>query len=180
VRHDPLRAVVAITLSQSTLMVAGAMADTAGFAAEYGMLAGTNLGATGLVLVLADLRRRYGVTRLLPDNGLADAEPVLSRHFLVLGWLFVGLPGGIVFFAEDLLFHALVQHSAWSAAAMIGASVLNAVAFHRVFLGVFSGQMRPGLHASGPVPKLLPDLLQVLTVVMLGLGFWPGLLLGDR
>lgn len=177
VRLEPLRAVFAIGLSQTTLLIAGAIVSEHGFAAEYSMLFGTNLGLASLVLVLADLRVRYGVTRLAPDNGLADGEAPLARLFLVLGWFFAGLPGGIVFFAEDLLFHALVEHSTWTAAGMIFASVLNGVAFYRVYLGMFSGRMRPGLAASGTPAPLLVLGLRGITLVTLFFGLFPQLLL---
>jgi NADH:ubiquinone oxidoreductase subunit 4 (subunit M) len=179
VRRDPLRAIVAIGLSQSVLLIAGAMASGRTFAAEYSMLLGTDLGLVSLLLVLAELRSRYGVVALSPGHGLAEVEGRLARLFLVAGWLFVGLPGGIVFFAEDLLFHALMAHSTWTAAGMIFASVLNGIVFYRVHLGLFSGRMDSGLRANSRRRRWLPPLLRVLVVVTLWFGMFPQhLLLG--
>ena len=116
-------------------------------------------------------------TLATPDTGLADHEPILAGQFLVLGWLFSGLPGGLVFFAEDLLFFTLVGNSIPISAGMIFASVLNGVAFYRVYLGVFSGRTRPGLTASGRPRTWLPHVLRLMLVTTLVFGLVPQLLL---
>lgn len=178
VRDDPMRAVLALGLSQSALLTAGAMASEHGFTAEYLMLAGADLGLAALVLVLADLRNRYALTRIAPDNGLAETEPTLSRFFVTAGWFMIGLPGGVVFFAEDLLFHALIEHSPSNAIGMIFASVMNGVGFYRIHLGVFSGRARDGIVQAGRRPKWLAPALAVLVLATLFLGLWPQLMLG--
>ncbi len=177
-RFSPLAVLYELVGSQAAMLVAGALASDHGFAAEYLMLAGTNLGGIVLGMLLADLGRRYPLDRLRPDHGLAFAEPRSCRLFVVAGFLFAGLPGGIVFFAEDLLFHALVQHSAWHATAMVLASALNAVGFYRLYLGVFAGRMRPGVARSGPPPRGLFAVATLLVAATLLFGFWPQLLLG--
>jgi formate hydrogenlyase subunit 3/multisubunit Na+/H+ antiporter MnhD subunit len=179
VRRDPLRAIFAVGLSQSSLLVAGGIASEEGFAAEELMLAGTNLGLISLVLILDDLRRRFGLQRLAPDNALAAVSPTLSRLFLVAGWLFVGLPGGIVFFAEDLVFHTLLERSTAACTGMILASVLNGVCFYRVYLGVFSGRPRPVIYALGEERAWLAPLLVVLALATILFGLWPQLLLAQ-
>lgn len=179
VRRDPLRAIFAIGLSQSSLLVAGGIASAEGFAAEELMLAGTNLGLISLVLILDDLRRRFGLQRLAPDNALAAVSPTLSRLFLVAGWLFVGLPGGIVFFAEDLVFHTLLERSTLACIGMILASVLNGICFYRVYLGVFSGRPRPVIYALGEERPWLAPVLVGLAFATILLGLWPQLLLAQ-
>jgi NADH:ubiquinone oxidoreductase subunit 4 (subunit M) len=178
VRTDPMRAVFAIGQSQAALLIAGALVSEHGFTAEYLMLAGTDLGLATLVMALADARTRHHLDRLLPDNGMADLEPTSARLFLVAGWLFVGLPGGIVFFAEDLLFHALVQHSSALTAALILAQVLNAIGFYRVYLGVYAGRPRADATANGAMPHWLAPTLTTLILITMFLGLWPQLLLG--
>ncbi|MCU0864102.1 MAG: hypothetical protein MUC36_09935 [Planctomycetes bacterium] len=178
VRTDPMRAVFAIGQSQAALLVAGALVSEHGFTAEYLMLAGTDLGLATLVMALADARVRHRIARLQPDHGLADLEPTSARLFLVAGWFFVGLPGGIVFFAEDLLFHALVQHSSAQTAAMILAQVLNAIGFYRVYLGVYAGRPRADAAPNGSMPRWLAPALTTLILITLFLGLWPQLLLG--
>lgn len=177
VRTQPVRAVFALGLSQASLLIAGAMVSTHGYDAEYSMLIGADLGLAGLVMVLAELQRRYPFDHLAPDNGLAESEPVLARLFLVIGWFFSGLPGGVIFFAEDLVFHALVEHSNWLTAGMIFVSAMNGVGFYRVYLGVFSGRTRPGLTASGRPRTWLPHVLRLILVATLLFGFVPQLLL---
>lgn len=177
VRSQPARAIFALGLSQASLLIAGAMVSTHGYDAEYSMLIGADLGLAGLVMVLAELQRRYPFDHLAPDNGLAESEPVLARLFLVIGWFFSGLPGGVIFFAEDLVFHALVEHSNWLTAGMIFVSAMNGVGFYRVYLGVFSGRTRPGLTGSGRPRTWLPPLLRLLVIATLVFGFVPQLLL---
>ncbi len=173
VRAEPMRALFGIAMSQSALLVAGALVSEHGFAAEYLMLAGSDLGLLALALVAGDLARRHGPMRIRPDNGLAVLEPRASQLFLVAGWLFAGLPGGIVFFAEDVIFHLLVERSSWSAAGMVFASVLNAIAFYRVYLGVFCGRMRPGAFASSPIPRVVPIVVVALILATVVFGCFP-------
>lgn len=172
-RQDPLRVVFGVALSQTALLVAGAMASEHGFTAEYLMLAGSDLGLLALALLLGDLSRRHGALRIRPDNGLAEHEPRSAQLFLVAGWLFAGLPGGIVFFAEDLIFHALVQRSSWNAAGMVFASVLNAIAFYRVYLGVYCGRMTPGAFAKSRMPAPVYVVAVLLVAVVVAFGCMP-------
>ncbi|MBL8735225.1 MAG: hypothetical protein JNL12_02230, partial [Planctomycetes bacterium] len=83
----------------------------------------------------------------------------------------------VIFFAEDLVFHALVEHSNWLTAGMIFVSAMNGVGFYRVYLGVFSGRTRPGLTGSGRPRAWLPPLLRLLVIATLVFGFVPQLLL---
>lgn len=177
VRTQPVRAIFALGLSQASLLIAGALVSTHGYDAEYSMLIGADLGLAGLVMVLAELQRRYPFDHLAPDNGLAESEPALARLFLVIGWFFSGLPGGVIFFAEDLVFHALVEHSNWLTAGMIFVSAMNGVGFYRVYLGVFSGRTRPGLSGSGQPRAWLPHVLRLMLVTTLLFGLVPQLLL---
>lgn len=173
IRMEPLRAVFGIGLSQSALLIAGALASEHGFTAEYLMLAGSDLGLCALALALGDLLRRHGKLELRPDNGLASMERPSAQLFLVAGWLFCGLPGGIVFFAEDLIFHALVQRSAANTAGMVLVSVLNAIAFYRVYLGLYSGRMRPGAFAASRMPMPLRVVIVVLILATVVFGCLP-------
>lgn len=178
VRSSPLAVLYELVGSQAAMLLAGALASEHGFAAEYLMLAGTTLGGAALGLLLADLTARYPLDQLRHDHGLADQERQVCRLFVVAGFLLVGLPGGIVFFAEDLLFHQLVQHSLGHAAAMVLATALNAVGFYRLYLGVFAGRMRPGLVRRGPAPRGLLAVATLLVVATLVGGLWPQILLG--
>jgi NADH:ubiquinone oxidoreductase subunit 4 (subunit M) len=144
VRKEPLRAISAITLSQSCLLMAGAFAGHSGWSAARTLLIATVAGTFVLMTIAGLLRDTYGVDRLAPDNGLADVAPDLHRLFLAMGWLFVGLPGGLAFFAEDLLFHALLKHSTAATVGFLLAMGLNALVFYRIYTGLFCGPTRPG------------------------------------
>ncbi|MBE2248685.1 MAG: hypothetical protein IAE78_03975 [Myxococcus sp.] len=142
VRASPRRALTALTLSQSALLLAGAVAHEAGWQAARLLWLSLAAGAVVLHSVAHELERKYGATTLAPAHGLAAAEPMLHRAFVGMGWLFVGLPGGVAFFAEDLLFHALVETSVAATFAFLGSVALNAVVFYRVYLGLFAGPAR--------------------------------------
>ncbi|QRO00228.1 hypothetical protein JRI60_14990 [Archangium violaceum] len=142
VRREPARAIIAITLSQSCLLMAGAFSGHVGWQAARMLLIATVAGSLVLLSVVGLARDAYGIERLAPDNGLADVAPDLHRLFLAMGWFFVGLPGGIAFFAEDLLFHALLEESTAATLGFLFASGLNAIVFYRVYAGLFCGTAR--------------------------------------
>ncbi|MFL5357467.1 proton-conducting transporter membrane subunit [Archangium sp.] len=178
VRKDPSRALTAITLSQSRLLLAGAFAGQVGWGAAQTLLIAMAAGSLVLLTIAGQLKDVYGVERLAPDNGLADVAPDFHRLFVVMGWLFVGLPGGLAFFAEDLLFHALLEHSFAATAGFLFATGLNAIVFYRVYMGLFCGPTRPELR-NAPVPtasrRRLVVLLTVVTALIILGGVAPAL-----
>jgi NADH:ubiquinone oxidoreductase subunit 4 (subunit M) len=123
--------------------MAGAFSGHVGLQAARMFLIATVAGTFVLMSIVGMLRDTYGIERLALDNGLADVAPDLHRLFLAMGWLFVGLPGGLAFFAEDLLFHALLGHSTATTLGFLFASGLNALVFYRVYAGLFCGSTRP-------------------------------------
>lgn len=142
VRKEPARALAAITLSQACLVMAGLLSGPTGWHAARAMLLSLVAGTLVLQLITGALRDTYGIERLAPDHGLADVAPELHRLFLAMGWLFVGLPGGLGYFAEDLLFHSLLEHSLGATAGFLLATGLNAIVFYRVYVGLFCGTPR--------------------------------------
>lgn len=143
VRREPELAVGAIVQSQAALVLTGAAAGDTGWSSARMMLASLMLSSFVLLSVLAELRRRFDVLVLSPRHALVAAAPGLHRLFLVGGWLFVGMPGGLAFFAEDLLLHALLEHSLAATLGFVVAAALNAIVFYKVYLGLFSGPSRP-------------------------------------
>ncbi len=139
VRKEASRAVLGIHASQTALVVAGAVVGGLGWSAAREMAAASSAGTAVLLVVGGELRRRYGADRLAADHGLALLAPDLSRLSLVAGWLPVGVPGGLSFFAEEMLFHARVEHSTGATAGFLVSIAFNAVAFHRVWTGLFCG-----------------------------------------
>jgi NADH:ubiquinone oxidoreductase subunit 4 (subunit M) len=179
VRKEPARALSAITLSQSCLVMAGAFCGHVGWQAARALLIAMVAGTLVLMTIVGMLRDEYGIERLAVDNGLADVAPDLHRLFLAMGWLFVGLPGGLGYFAEDLLFHSLLERSSLATGGFLIATGLNAVAFYRVYLGLFCGRPRSGLRApvSTPAHRRRVGLLTGVTALVILGGVAPALFL---
>jgi len=165
VRQDPARAISAITLSQSCLLLAGCFTGHIGWEAARALLIAMVAGTLVLLSVIGLLRDTYGVEKLAPDNGLADVAPDLHRLFIAMGWLFVGLPGGLAFFAEDLLFHALLEHSTVATAGFLLTTALNAIVFYRVYAGLFCGPSRRGQQAAPAASRSRRWYVAILTAV---------------
>jgi NADH:ubiquinone oxidoreductase subunit 4 (subunit M) len=185
VRREPERAIAAVASSQAALTLAGALDAEHGWASARMMLASLSLASAVLLSILIEVRRRHGVAELSHRHGLASLSPDLHRVFVACGWIFVGLPGGATFFAEDLLFHSLVHDAPLTTCGFVLAAGTNAIAFYRVYLGVFTGTRRAGpvQHASSiepsrpaPAPWFLPVLVG-LTLAQYILGFLPNLLI---
>jgi NADH:ubiquinone oxidoreductase subunit 4 (subunit M) len=164
VRREPSRALAAITLSQSCLLMAGAFAGNVGWEASRMLLIAMVAGSFVLLSITGLLRDVYGIEQLASDHGLANVAPDLHRLFIAMGWLFVGLPGGLAFFAEDLLFHSLLEHSTLATVGFLFATGLNAIVFYRVYLGLFCGPTRPELRGV-PVTATRRWLVVVMTAV---------------
>jgi NADH:ubiquinone oxidoreductase subunit 4 (subunit M) len=177
VRTSASRSVVAVAWSQGSLLLAGALGAEAGDAAAVMMAIGCGAGTLALLSAIEQLRRRFNVTELAPDNGLALLAPTTGAVLLVMGWLFVGLPGGVTFVAEDLLFHELFEHQPVLTIVFIFASSMNAIAFYKVYTGLFGGVPRPEVvKAAQPCSPLVTALL-VLTGIVLVCGVVPQLVL---
>lgn len=185
VRREPRRALTALVSSQSMLALSGAVSGEAGWAAARLLWLAMAAGTVVLQGVVFELERTYGVTRLAPDHGLAAAEPALHRVFVTMGWLMVGVPGGVAFFAEDLLFHSIVEESGVATFAFLLSAALNAAVFYRVYIGLFAGPTR---HAA-PHARVVTTgrrwvrrrwtyavMLAAVVVVLAG-GLWPALFL---
>ena len=185
IRTDPQRIVIAIAQSQAALVLAGVLGEEHGWAAARTMLTGVSIGSAVLLAALFEVHRRYGVERLSHRHALADLEPRIHAATVACGWAFVGVPGGLTFFAEDLLFHELVHRSPLATVLFVVTTGFNAIAFYRMYLGVFCGSRRDH-HASSStqqdaLPSLAPRGLHAFllggTVLLYVLGFAPMLLL---
>ncbi|ADO72319.1 proton-conducting transporter membrane subunit [Stigmatella aurantiaca] len=178
VRREPARALSAITFSQSCLLMAGAFAGHMGWESARVLLIATVAGSFVLLTIAGLLKDTYGVDQLASDNGLADVAPDLHRLFIAMGWLFVGLPGGLAFFAEDLLFHALLEHSTAATIGFLFATGLNGIVFYRVYASLFCGPTRPELRdlpSSAPSRRWRVALLTAVTVLVILGGIAPAL-----
>ncbi len=171
VRREPERVLGAVIQSQSALVIAGAAAGETGWEAARMLLASTMGSGLVLTSIASELRRRFGALDAASHHALAEAAPKLHRLFVVCGWTFVGLPGGLAFFAEDLLFHALVDQSVGATVGFIVAAGFNAIAFYRLYLALFTG---PAVHPPHPTSataswKIAGLTLAVLALLVLGL-----------
>jgi|APLak6261675434_1056106.scaffolds.fasta_scaffold00072_20 hypothetical protein len=175
VRKEPQRALSALVLSQSMLALAGAVSGEAGWSAARLLWLSMALGSVVLQGVVFELKRTHGVLTLAVDHGLAASEPGFHRLFVTMGWLMVGVPGGVAFFAEDLLFHSIVEESGVATMAFLLSAALNAVVFYRVYIGLFAGPSRvhPVKTPSSPRRRVVMAAMLLLVVVMLIGGLWP-------
>jgi NADH:ubiquinone oxidoreductase subunit 4 (subunit M) len=181
VRSDPQRALGNMLQSQALLVMAGVLAEEQGWQAARMLMLSLVLSAGVLLLACGHLQDRHGALLLRQSHGLAQAYPGMHRAFLVTGWLFVGLPGGIAYFAEDLLFHVLVRHSSLAVAGFVATMGLNAIGFYRVYLGLFTGpayrNQDGGNTPQRPESRDLVWLLCGATALLLLGGFFPGWLI---
>jgi NADH:ubiquinone oxidoreductase subunit 5 (subunit L)/multisubunit Na+/H+ antiporter MnhA subunit len=177
VRQTASRGLVGIVWSQHSMILAGLVSGHHGIHAARLMVVACLLGSLVLVGGSLHLRRRFHIDALAPDNGLAARAPMLTAAMFVSGWIFVGLPGGLTFFAEDLLFHALFEQSPGLVLALVATSGLNAIAFYRVAIGLCGGVARPEIPRVGADPRVERGLM-LLTVVAVALGLMPGLIAG--
>jgi NADH:ubiquinone oxidoreductase subunit 4 (subunit M) len=180
VRSEPQRALGSILQSQALLVMAGVLAEEHGWEAARMLLISLVLSAGVLLLACGHLQERHGALLLRRSYGLAQTYPGIHRAFLVTGWLFVGLPGGIAFFAEDLLFHVLLHHSTLAVIGFVAAMGLNAIGFYRVYLGLFTGpayrNRDGGFEPAQPESRDLVWLLCGASALILVGGFFPSLL----
>lgn len=112
--------------------------------------------------------------------GLAPKLPALHAAFVIVAWLMVGVPGGIAFFAEDLLFHAFTEHSLPVTVGFLFAMGINAIAMYRAYLHLFTGRYDlAAMHVTITHPRMRTrSTLALLVLVMMGVGIYPQLLLG--
>lgn len=171
VRREPERVLGAVIQSQSALVIAGAAAGETGWEAARMLLVSTMGSGLVLMSIASELRRRFGALDAASHHALAETAPKLHRLFVVCGWTFVGLPGGAAFFAEDLLFHALVGQSVAATVGFIVAAGFNAIAFYRLYLALFTGPtVRPAYAPSATASwKIVALTLAVLALLALGL-----------
>jgi len=144
VREEQERVISSIVLSQSALILAGALGEEHGWVAARTLLVSASIASAVLLTILIELRRLHGTSRLSHRHALADVEPTLHAVFVACGWAFVGVPGGVAFFAEDLLFHELVHAAPLATILFVATTGFNAIAFYRVYLGTFCGTRRNG------------------------------------
>ncbi len=180
VRREPERVLGAVIQSQSALVIAGAASGDTGWEAARLMLVSTMGSGLVLTSIASELRRRFGALDASSHHALAEAAPKLHRLFVVCGWTFVGLPGGVAFFAEDLLFHALIHQSVGATVGFIVAAGFNAIAFYRLYLALFTGPAVAPPYPPSSTARWKVVGLTAGVVALLALGLAPSLLAGHH
>lgn len=143
-QRDLRRFVGALATSQSGLTLIGlASTNAEGLAGGLVYWISSSLALTGLVLVAHMVKARTGTTDIRQLGGLANTMPRASALFLMTGLMAIGLPGSLGFIGEDLLVHGVLDSYPWVAAVQLIATLLNGIAFFRVYTEAFVGKTRP-------------------------------------
>ncbi len=145
------------------------------YAAALLVAVSASLALGGLSTMVASLEARVGPVVYGGTRGRAQALPRLATAFALFAAAGVAVPGSVGFVADDLLLHALWQHSPASTVLVILSASMLAVSTLICYSHVFLGR---------PTAVLAPDLLPrervvavLLVVIILLLGFAPGGLL---
>ncbi len=164
------------TMHGGMVLAAIGTASIGNFAAALLVTVTMGLALGGMGVMTHALESRVGPVSFAGPGGRVVAFPVLAASFALFGGAGVGLPGMAGFVADDLLLHTLWMESPSSTVAMILASAFLAVATLMGYSKTFLGR---------GMPSMAPDLLTrervvaaTLLVLLLVLGFMPGVLLG--
>ncbi|MBC7173873.1 MAG: hypothetical protein H5U40_15640, partial [Polyangiaceae bacterium] len=106
------------------------------------MVIATGLAQAGFTVALGCVEARRGELPLDRYSGGHEQTPGLAGLFLLLGLASVGLPGTLAFVAEDLVFHAALEHRPWVGIAMVVTTALNGISVFRLYLHLFGGATR--------------------------------------
>lgn len=142
-QRDLRRFVGALATSQSGLTLIGlASTNAEGLAGGLVYWVSSSLALSGLVLVVHMVKARTGTTDIRQLGGIAQTMPQASAMFLIVGLTAIGLPGTLGFIGEDLLVHGVLDSYPWVAAVQLIATLLNGIAFFRVYTEAFVGKSR--------------------------------------
>ena len=142
-QRDLRRFVGALATSQSGLTLIGlASTNSEGLAGGLLYWVSSSLALLGLVLVAHMVKARTGTTDIRRLGGIAQTMPRASALFLIVGLTAIGLPGTLGFIGEDLLVHGVQDSYPSVAAAQLIATLLNGIAFFRIYTEAFVGKPR--------------------------------------
>lgn len=142
-QQDLRRFVGALATSQSGLTLIGlASTNAEGLAGGLLYWVSSSLALSGLVLVAHMVKARTGTTDIRRLGGIAQTMPRASAMFLIVGLTAIGLPGTLGFIGEDLLVHGVLDSYPFVAAVQLIATLLNGIAFFRIYTEAFVGKPR--------------------------------------
>jgi NADH-quinone oxidoreductase subunit M len=173
-QHDLRRMVGFLIVSQSGIMLTGLVfGDSHAVSGTLLYWVGFAVATTGLVLMVASLSARTGVSDMREFGGLVARVPRLSACFFLFGLATIAIPGSVAFVAEDMLLHGALEAHPLLTLVMILAMVLNAITVVRAFARTFLGASEPRREL-GTLEDLLPRerltaVVLLLTLVAAGL-----------
>lgn len=117
----------------------------------------------------------YPNLKLTEYLGLTHENKEISTLFFLSGMVLVGLPGGLYFIVEDLVFHTLLEYSAFATFGFIILTVFNAMSFYRLFTCLFLGPVREQAQLNYKKYQVVP--FYIIVVVAFIFGIMPALYL---
>jgi NADH-quinone oxidoreductase subunit M len=167
------RALGFVLTSQMGLVVvglAGGRADSVQGAMLH--MLGVGLTGSGLLVVAAAIEARTGTDDTTHLAGLVERFPRMAAAFLLLGVATIGMPGTLLYVAEDLLLHGLLEHHVVLATLLLLVTVMNGINLLRLFFTLFFGPMRRETPIGRGVTDLRPReayaLFALVALVFLG------------
>ena len=165
------------TAMHAGMLLAGIGAASIGnFAAALLVAVTMGLSLGGLGMMLTSLEERVGPVNFGVPGGRLGAFPKLAAAFALFGGAGIAIPGTAGFVADDLLLHTLWMESPTSAVAVIVSSaclaIATLIAYSQTFLGRAAASLAPDLYLAERIVAV------VLLLLLLILGFVPGVLLG--
>lgn len=127
-------------LSLLALGISGALCDDVGQLGSFFLIVNYGLSFFVLFAIQTYLQKKYQANSLGHYWGLATQEKKLEVLFLLAGLLAIGLPGGLAFLGEDLIFHALLSKSPWFTGIHVVLMGLNGIGFLRIYQHLFLGR----------------------------------------
>lgn len=135
------------------------------------------ISTAALFLVLGFLKKRGGTQQIAAYRGMQRITPVLAGLFLTAGLASIALPGLSGFVPEYLVLIGTFKVN-WIAAAFAVLGVIIAALYVLLpYQQMFTGPPEEGIQGAGDLDTREKTVLAPLVVVMLLLGFVPGLVL---
>ena len=167
-------------ISHSSLVLAGLeIANPIGMTGALCIWLETGLSLGGLALILRAVEARIGRISLDQFHGLFDHVPHLGSLFLLTGLASIGFPGGLAFVGMELLVEGTVEVYPVVGAVIVLAAALNGVAVLRAYFRIFTGTRHIATVSltARPAERLVAITLSLL---ILGVGIWPGAAIHSR
>jgi len=167
-------------ISHSSLVLAGLeIANPIGMTGALCIWLETGLSLGGLALTLRAVEARLGRISLDKFHGLFDHMPYLGSLFLITSLASIGFPGGLAFVGMELLVEGTVKVYPVVGAIIVLAAALNGVAVLRAYFRIFTGTRHIATIplTARPAERLVAISLSLL---VLGVGLWPGAVVRSR